>query len=171
MPIVAPLTDHGWGGPHHGRMEGRLGLCLAVVLLVPAGRARADDQMDHLWPAVPVEHALSLEDQITDHLTDLGNVICGHLDLLSHDVIGLRVDGRANRARLRVGGGSARYLSLRIDSDWLFADGKARIAAKVDLALAGHSLELKLPAMDLSEDSYHGAQLVQVNVPLLERTF
>jgi len=49
----------------------------------------------------------------------------------------------------------------------LTADGKARVAAKLDLGLAGHSLELKLPAMDLSQDSYHGTQLVQINVPLL----
>jgi hypothetical protein len=151
-------------------MMGRLGLGLAMVLLVPATSARADDQLEHLWPTLPADHALSLEDQITDHLTDIGNTICGHLDLLSHDVIGLHVNGRANRARLRVGGGNERYF-LRIDSDWLFADGKARIDAKVDLALAGHSLELKLPAMDLSQDSYHGTQLVQINVPLLERTF
>jgi len=127
--------------------------------------------MDHLWPAVPADHALSLEDQITDHLTDLGNLLGNHLDLLSHDMIGIRVDGRANHARLRVGGGNVHYLTLRVDSDWLFADGKARVATKLDLGIAGHEVELKLPPMEMSEDSYHGTQLVQVNVPLLERKF
>ena len=169
MTIVGALTDRPGRAYDHGRMEGRLGICLAIGLFAPA--AHADDAMDHLWPAVPADHSLSLEDQITDHLTEIGNLICGHVDLLSHDVIGLHVDGRANRARLRVGGGSQRYLSLSIDSDWLFGDGKARVDTKVDLALAGHSLELKLPAMDLSQDSYHGTGLVQVNVPLLERNF
>ena len=60
---------------------------------------------------------------------------------------------------------------MRIDSDWLFADGKARVATKLDLGIAGHEMELKLPAMEMSQDSYHGTGLVQVNVPLLERTF
>jgi hypothetical protein len=86
-------------------------------------------------------------------------------------MIGLRVDARGQRCRLRLGGGSSHYLTFRIDSDWLFSEGKARVNAKVELGLAGHVVDLKLPAMDLSQDSYHGVQLVQVNVPLLERRF
>ena len=127
--------------------------------------------MDKLWPAVPEYHGLSTEDVMTDNLSDIGNVIAGHLDLLSHDVIGLKVDGRGQRARLRVGGGDERYLKLKIDSSWLFTNGQAHVNASVDLFVHGHELQVKLPEMDLSHDNYRGEGLVQVNVPLLQRTF
>jgi hypothetical protein len=133
--------------------------------------AAADVVLDQRWPALPSDHSLSAEDVVVDNLSELGNVFGRHMDRLSHDMIGLHVDGRGQRARLRLGGGNPHYLTFRIDSDWLFAEGKARINCKVQLALAGHEIDFKLPAMDLSEDSYHGVQLVQVNVPLLERRF
>ena len=72
---------------------------------------------------------------------------------------------------MRIGGGNVHYLQFRVDSDWHFAEGKARVAARVQLALAGHELDVQLPAMDLSTDNYHGEPMVQVNVPLLERHF
>ena len=152
---------------------GRCGIACAL-LLAAVGAARADDAittMDRQWPGLPEYRGLSLEDQITDHLSEIGNMIGGHIDLLSHDMIGLHVNGRAQRAQLRLGGGNVRYLSFRIDSDWLFADGKARISAKLDLGVAGRMLHVELPDMEMIPDSYHGAQLVQVNVPLLERRF
>ncbi|HUJ59982.1 MAG TPA: hypothetical protein VLX92_15865 [Kofleriaceae bacterium] len=157
---------------------GRLRLALGIVVAT-AGAASADtriamdDQltMEQRWPAVPADHALSLGDQITDHLTDYGNQLCAHIDLLSHDMIGLHVDGRAQRARIRLGGGNPHYLTLRIDSDWLFSNGHARVDARVELGLAGHLLDIKLPTMEVIPDSYHGEQLVEINVPLLERRF
>jgi hypothetical protein len=166
---------------------GHSGITCAFVL-VTSGIATADQatqinassinvdnvdmvEMTHRWPSLPQDTGLSLEDQITDHLSELGNLVGSHMTFLSHDMFGLHIYGRQNRARLRVGGGDARYLEFRLDSDWLFADGKARIHAKVDLGIAGHMLHVELPDMDLSEDSYHGTQLVQVNVPLLERRF
>jgi hypothetical protein len=148
----------------------RRGITIAIVLGC-SSLAVADDELNKRWPSVPTDHSLKVEDVMVDNLSELGNVLGRHMDKLSHTLIGLEVDGRGQRARLRVGGGNSHYLSFRIDSDWLFSDGKARINAKVDLALAGHEFEFKLPAMDLSEDSYHGVQLVQVNVPLLERRF
>ena len=151
---------------------------LAIALIVAtSGLAVADVaisdsiNVDHRWPGLPDSRELSLEDQITDHLTELGNLVGSHIDFVSHEMIGLRVNGRANRARLRLGGGDVRYLSFRIDSDWLFGDGKARVNAHLELGLHGHTLDLRLPAMDVIPDSYHGQQLVQINVPLLERRF
>ncbi|MDB4958455.1 MAG: hypothetical protein JWO36_6024 [Myxococcales bacterium] len=153
-------------------MRVRGGLALLLVAAV-SPRSHADDSItvDKRWPGLPAFQALSLEDQITDHLTELGNLVGSHVDVLSHDMIGLHVNGRANRARLRLGGGNDRYLTFRLDSDWLFAEGKARVNAHVELGLHGHMLDLQLPAMDVIPDSYHGQQLVQVNVPLLERHF
>jgi hypothetical protein len=149
---------------------GRLGIALVVGLALPQ-LARADDDAAKRWPSIPVDHSLSESDRMIDNLSEIGNRLGRHMDTLSHDLFTFKVDGRGQRARLRVGGGNAHYLEFRIDSDWLFSDGKARINAKVQLGIAGHEVDLKLPTMDLSQDSYHGEQLVQVNVPLLERRF
>ena len=162
---------------------GRKGLALAIVLSSPLAFADELVQTQHaptqqpqtaeqLWPALPQDHALSLEDVMTDNLSAIGNEIAANMNLLSHDFIGLHVDGRAQRARLRVGGENiGHYLTFRIDTDWLFAEGKARVTGKVDLGLGKHQLELRLPEMDLTHDSYRGTDLVQVNVPLVERHF
>lgn len=154
---------------------GRQGIMLALALgaVASGSTARADEAapMEHMWPGLPAYHALSLEDQIADHLSQLGNLIGDHIDFLSHDMIGLHVDGRAQRARVRLGTGTGHYLTLRFDSDWHFAEGKARVNARVHLGLAGHVVDFKLPAMDVSTDSYHGESMVQVNVPLLEKHF
>ena len=129
------------------------------------------DALDKHWPDVPPDHQLSLEDQITDHLSEIGNQIGAHMNVLSDDLMALKVDGRHNRARLRIGGGDAHFLNFKIDSDWLFADGKAHVKARLDLGVAGHQVKLELPDMDLSHDNWHGQDLVQVNVSVLERRF
>jgi hypothetical protein len=148
----------------------RSGIVLTCVLGW-SSLAAAEDDMRQRWPSPPADHSLPTGDVVVDHLSDLGNVLGRHMDKLSHDMIGLHVDGRGQRARLRLGGGNPHYLTFRVDSEWLFSDGKARVNCKLQLALAGHEIDFKLPAMDLTEDSYHGVQLVQVNVPLLERRF
>jgi hypothetical protein len=150
---------------------GRIGVAFGVMVAATSVAAAEGESIERLWPALPADHSLSLEDQITDHLTELGNMLGGHLDLLSHDMMGLRVDGRANRARLRLGGGNPRYLTFRFDSNWQFGDGKARVKARLELGLAGHLVQLQLPDMDVIPDSYRGERLVQVNVPFLERKF
>jgi len=69
-------------------------LAAAVAASAPA---LADDGvlLASRWPGVPDGHGLSLEDQITDHLTQpLGNELGKHLDLLSHDMFQLNVDCR-----------------------------------------------------------------------------
>src|SRR5256885_16344631 len=97
-------------------LVGRMGFALAVVL--SSALAAADEQpatMDKQWPALPASHALSEEDVMVDHLSELGNMLGGHLDLLSHDMVALHVDGRGQRARLRVGGENiGHYLTFRI---------------------------------------------------------
>jgi hypothetical protein len=91
------------------------------------------------------------------------------MTFLSDQMIGLNVDGRAQRARLRVGTGTGHYLAFKLDSDWYFADGKARINAHVQLGLAGHEVSVQLPAMEMEQTSYRGNDGVILNLPLLER--
>ncbi|HEX4449518.1 MAG TPA: hypothetical protein VH143_01555 [Kofleriaceae bacterium] len=125
------------------------------------------------WPNVPADPAEPLEDQIVDHLDAIGEQIGSGLDEMSDHVLTLHVDGRHNRARLGFGhgGDGAHYLTFRIDSNWLFEHGTAHVDATVQLGVGSHQLELKLPAMVLAPDNWHGQDLVVVDVNLLERRF
>jgi len=62
-----------------------------------------------------------------------------------------------------------RFLAFKIDSDWFFSDGKARINAHVQLRLASHQLDVQLPAMEMEPTSYHGEDGVMLKLPLFER--
>jgi hypothetical protein len=152
-------------------VKGTLALALVATSSLARADTAADKPMDSMWPKLPASHALTEDEVMVEHLSALGNFIGQNLDTLSNDLIGLHVDGRKQRARLRLGGGNVRYLQLRFDSDWHFADNVARVNARLFLGIAGHEIALKLPAMDVSTDSYHGASLVQVNMPLLEKHF
>ena len=141
------------------------------VATAPGLLAHLDDPdlLERRWPTLPTDHAESEEDVITDHLSELGNTLGSHMTLLSDQMIGLHVDGRAQRARLRVGTGNGHYLAFKIDSDWFFSDGKARINAHVQLRLASHQLDVQLPAMEMEPTSYHGEDGVMLKLPLFER--
>jgi hypothetical protein len=166
----------------HDRV-GRSFIAGAVLLVVGVGHlapARADAKaviddepvlsLDQVWPEVPSDHSVSLEDRITDHVTDWGNHVGNRMDQWSRHHARLRVDGRNRRAQLHLGGGNE-HLMLDFDSSWLFTDGKAIVKAKFQVALEGHHFELELPNMDLSHDSYHGQGMVEVNVAVLEKRF
>lgn len=161
------------------------GAALIVAVLCMAVTASADESavptradlggetlltLDHKWPAVPDDRAPSMEDRITDHVTDWANHVGSEMETLTHHHAQLRIDGRRRRAELHLGGGNE-HLAVDFDSHWLFADGKAYAKVKLDLALEGHHVELELPDMDVSRDSYHGESLTQVNVSVLERRF
>ncbi len=126
---------------------------------------------EKLWPDLPDGHALSLEDVITDHMTDYGNLLGKHLDLLSHDMFNLQVDGRKNSARLRLGGGNLHYLTFMLDSDVHFHDGMASVDAHIYVGVAGHMLHVDVPHFDVIPDDFHGERIVELNVPLFERKF
>ncbi len=123
------------------------------------------------WPAVPRDNGLSLEDQITDHLTDLGNSLGHHLDLLSHDTFVLKVDGRKRRAHVRLGAGNTESLAMRVDEDIQFDDLNARCHTRIDLGFHGHSMHFELPAFDVTYADYRGDYGVELKLPLFERKF
>jgi hypothetical protein len=141
------------------------------LAVAPSLLAHLDDPdlLERRWPALPNDRAESEEDVITDHLSALGNVLGKHMTLLSDQMFGLHVDGRAQRAKLRLGTGTGHYLAFKLDSDWYFSDGKARISARVQLGLAGHEVALQLPAMEMEPTSYHGEDGVMLKLPLFER--
>jgi hypothetical protein len=146
---------------------------VGVLVVLPA-TAMADDVATTRWPAVPADPSEPLEDQIVDHLDAIGDEIGSGLDQMSDHTLTLHVDGRHNRAHLGLGhggDGQHHYLTFRIDSDWLFEHNGAHIDATLQLGIGEHQVEFKLPAMVLSQDNWHGQDLVVLDVNLLERRF
>ena len=147
----------------------RLGPALAIVLATTAAHGDDDLVLSDRWHDVPPSQRLRLSQQITDQLTELGNFIGAQMNTLSDDMLGLRFDGRARRARLRLGTGEGQYLRFKFDSDWHFTQGKARITAKLDLGIGTHQWHLELPDMEMVPASVLGQRGVEVRLPLFER--
>lgn len=142
------------------------------MVLLLASRARADESLyERLWPRVPEGRGLTLSQQITDQLTELGNTLGYHLDVLSNDMLRMQFDGRRRRAYFRVGGGDEQILTFRLASDVLFRDGRALINTTVDLAIAGRALHLELPELEMVPASFRGERGVEVRWPVFKRTF
>ena len=140
-------------------------------MVLAASPASANDKSlyDRLWPQVPDAHRLTLSEQIQQQLTELGNTVGHHLDVLSLETITMRVDARRRRAFMAVGGGSERHLTLRLASDIQFVEGLARVNAKINLNFRGKRLELPLPEVEVAPASYRGERGVEVRLPLFRR--
>lgn len=148
-----------------------MGLAL-VVSLALSDAAHADDLYERLWPDVPQSGRLSLSQQITDQLTELGNTLGTHLDMLSAGELGLRFDGRRRRARLRIGSSDTeRYLVFRLASDIHFTHGIARVQARLDLGIGEHLVQLELPDFEMAPTEVRGERGVEIRLPLFKREF
>lgn len=136
-----------------------------------ASTASADDELllSSRWHDVPSGHALQLSQQITDQLTELGNFIGGHVNVLSDDMVALHFDGRSRRARMRFGIGEGSYLHFKLDTDWKFSAGKARIATRIDLGLGKHEWHLDLPDVEMLPANVYGDHGVEVRLPIFEK--
>ena len=146
------------------------------MLLALAAPASADEtaRYERLWPSVPKGRGLSLQQQITDRLTAMGNTLGFHLDQLSNDVLALTFDGRRRLAKIRFGthgSENERYLTFRVDSDVHFADGMAKVTARLELGLAGHLVRVELPDFEMVPAEYRGDRGVEIRLPLLRRSF
>jgi hypothetical protein len=126
---------------------------------------------ERLWYREPAARQSDMSQQIVDQLTELGNQLGYHLDLLSLDLIALRVDGRRRRVHLGVAAGERGFLSFQLGGDFHFVDGLARVTTRIDLAIAGHTLELELPEVELAPASYRGERGVEVRLPIVNRRF
>jgi hypothetical protein len=144
---------------------------LAALVATAAPAVAENELYDRLWPRVPAGRHLTLSDQITDQLTELGNFMGTHVNALSGDVLAMTFDGRRRRAFLRVGGGDGRFLAFNLASNVHFFDGKAQISARIDLTVAGTRMRLELPEMEMVPATYRGERGVEVRVPLFRRSF
>jgi hypothetical protein len=146
-------------------------IVVSMVLLASPAAAEPTRSLAERWPSVPAGPALSLEYQITERLTQIGNELGRHLDLLSRETFQLRFDGHRRRARIRIGGGDERVLAIRIDSDIQFHDANAHIHARIDLAFHGRRLQLELPTFEMSPAMYRGDYGVELRLPLFVQRF
>lgn len=121
------------------------------------------------WHDVPSRPRLRLSVQITDELTELGNLIGTSMNELSDDMVGLTFDGRRRRAKLRLGTGEGQFLRFRLDSNWHFTQGRARIAARLQLGIGEHHWNVELPDMEMAPTSFRGDRGVEIRIPFFER--
>lgn len=152
-----------------------IALAFGAVLALPAfthADTSDSDLYNRLWPETPVKGGLTVGEQLTLQLTEFGNTVGYHLDTLSAGEVGLRVDGKARRARVRLGSGQhERYLVFRIDANAHFAQGVARVQARLQLGVAGYVIALELPDFEMAPAEYRGHRGVEIRVPLFKRSF
>jgi hypothetical protein len=151
------------------------GLVLAAVVAsaVSPSRAHADDLglYTRMWPSVPTGKQLTLAQQLTDAMTDLGNQLGYHLDMLSSDRLALRFDGRSRRARVKFGMIDSDYATFKFDSVVHFTHGMAKITARLDLGIGSHVIHLELPDIEMLPTEYRGERGVELRVPIYHRYF
>lgn len=150
-------------------MSGRGSLAALVVIGCLGGTARADDLTDDAVPAAPAE--LSMAYQLQEHLQVWGNELGTHLNTLSFNLVDMRFDAFARRAKLRLGGELGSQLSLRINGDIHFQHGLARVKTRVELGVVGHRFNVELPEFEMVPQSWAGERWVEVRLPLLEGHF
>lgn len=151
----------------------RWGSVLVLCALTDVAAANSDDLYERLWPEMPNSTRLTLSQQITDQLTELGNTVGHHVNTLSNDAIALDFDGRRRRAKVRLGlaEGPDRYLTFKIAGDVHFTHGVARAKVRLDLGVAGHVLHLELPDVEMAPAEYRGERGVEIRLPLFKREF
>lgn len=84
--------------------------------------------------------------------------------------LAIACDLRAKQLRLRLAGGDARGLHIRLDSD-VALRGKPEIDARLVLALAGRQLTLDLPRVRVGAKWGKSGLQTEVLVPLIEGGF
>ncbi len=139
-----------------------------VVVAVGAGSAAADDMrpVNDRWPTVGHRHDPSMGQQIADWMTHLGGDMNSHMALLSHDVMGLTIDGRGQRARLsfHAHGDS---IGFDMDNNIHIGNGMAKVHVNLRLRLGSRTMNLHVP-MEIVPNDYHGERYVELRLPLLE---
>jgi hypothetical protein len=147
---------------------------LALVVVASLALPSSADNLEVIaladrWRDVPQAKRLRLSEQIADELTELGNLLGTSMNELTDDLVGLTFDGRRRRARLRLGTGEGQFLRFRLDSDWHFTQGRARIVARVQLGIGEHQWHVELPDMEMAPASYRGERGVEIRIPFFER--
>jgi hypothetical protein len=148
-------------------------LAAFVAWALSPSLARADDigLYTRMWPAVPTAKQLTVAQQLTNAMTELGNQLGYHLDMLSNDRLALRFDGRSRKARVKFGMIDSDYATFTFDSIVHFTDGMAKITARLDLGIGTHVMHIELPDIEMLPTEYRGERGVELRVPIYRRYF
>jgi len=147
----------------------RRSLVLGFVFLLGARLASAETY-DRRWPAVPADPSAPLGELVMERLTAFAVAFERELDVLTIDLVSLRIDPRGRGCKLRIGGGDRR-LALAVAGDVRVVDGTAQIKARLDVELAGRRAQLVLPRFEMAATSYRGERGVELRLPLIRRAF
>jgi hypothetical protein len=130
-----------------------------LLLALMTATARADDPP----PATGkmVDKVVAMTNQFLDQ----------HVDLLTYDLLHVRVDAEHRAAKIAVGGGDKRVVKLRVAGDVEVVDGTARIHSRLAFGIAGKQIDLRLPNVDVAATSYRGERGVEVRLPLVRGSF
>ena len=110
--------------------------------------------------------------KVVDKVVELTNdFLDHHVDLLTYDLLHLRVDAEHRAAKIAIGGGDRRVVKLRVAGNVEVIDGTARIHSRLAVALAGKQVDVRLPNVEVAPASYRGERGVEVRLPLLRRSF
>lgn len=109
--------------------------------------------------------------RVLSNVTDATNGFFEHhLDRLSHEMVVIRIDPEQQQAKVDVHAGLLGF-GVRVASNVTVVDGTARVSPRLALAVAGKSLDLRLPTVDVAATEYHGERGVELRLPLVRRTF
>lgn len=138
-----------------------------ALVALGAGSAAADDMrpVNDRWPSVGHRHDPSMGQQIADWMTHLGGDMNSHMALLSHDVMGLTIDGRGQRAHLRFHVNNG-YVGFDMDNNIHVGDGMAKVRVNLRLRLGGRTMNVNMPEMEIVPSDYHGERYVELRMPL-----
>ena len=117
--------------------------------------------------------------QLVDKVVEMTNHFFDqHVELLTYDMLHLRVDAEHRAAKIAIGGGDRRLLKLRVAGNVEVVEGTARIQSRVAFAVAGKQLAVRLPNIDVGPSTYphrfggdRYERGVEVRLPLLRRSF
>ena len=141
----------------------------AVLSIVPILLLAIPAHADPL-PDAPAPEEGEFGKRVLAKVTDATNGFFEHhVDRLSHEMVVIRIDPEQQQAKVAVHAGIYGF-GVRVASNTV-VDGTARVSPRLALAVAGKSLDLKLPTVDVAATEYHGERGVELRLPLVRRTF
>ncbi|HUS33294.1 MAG TPA: hypothetical protein VMZ53_32550 [Kofleriaceae bacterium] len=122
-------------------------------------------------PDAPPPEESQFGKRVLEKVTDATNgFFAHHVDRLSHEMVVIRVDPEQQQANVDVHAGLLGF-GVRVASNVTVVDGTARVKPRLALAVAGKSLDLRLPTIDVAATEFRGERGVEVRLPVLRRTF
>ncbi len=148
-----------------------LPILLGFALCATAGEAVAEKESNHLLAKPLIAPRLKLSAAVKANLNQYSNEAAFQLGEMTMGMLDMRFDLQKKRARVNFGGGDPESFRLHIDSDVIIGKGRARVQARVDLAIAGIRWQVEVPDVDLDTENVSGERAVMLTLPLIEGAF